>query len=676
MKFTPNRQIHLDFHTCGLIPDVAGKFDAKQFADTLKEANVGCVCLFARCHHGYCYYPTKTGTMHPNLQVEDLLDRQIKALKDNCIATAVYTTICWDELSCDEHPEWVCVTEDNKIMKADPLTGVNGGLFEPGWRFLCWNSPYREYFKAHLEEILGRYQTDFLFLDILVNAGPCMCRYCLDRMKAHGLDANDLAARRKNSTDSVREFMDYISGTIRKINSEIGIFYNCRLRITGDVEQGVIPELAYQSLICIESLPSGPWGYDHFPIYARYFQNFASGDMPILGHTGKFQKMWGDFGGLKNQAALDYETIRMMAYGVAAVVGDQLHPDGMLDKATYMLIGNTFAKVKPFEHLLIGSKPIDEIGVLLTNRSANPQCLTMGLETETGVMKMLSQLHCQFSFIDFNSDLSKYKLLVLPDFVFIDDNFKTKLKKYLDNGGKLILSYRSGTNNDGQFNIDGLKITSNGLLEYKPHYFYPVGQCLAENVIEDTDHVQYLDALDVCADDKWQALCNITLPYFNRRWDHFCSHLQTPPEKRTSKPEMLFNGDNIVYFSSNIFECYNQHSPKVLKQLVGHAIETLIGKTMIMSNLPTTAEVTVRDNEGKTVLTIMHYVPLRRGLNVDIVEDVLELNNVKLSIDCGKRVSKITNCNTAEPIKFDVRDGRIDFVIDSVKGFCVITLEG
>ena len=53
------RQIHLDFHTSPLIPDVGAEFDPDEFVSTLKEARVNSINIFAKCHHGMCYYLTK-----------------------------------------------------------------------------------------------------------------------------------------------------------------------------------------------------------------------------------------------------------------------------------------------------------------------------------------------------------------------------------------------------------------------------------------------------------------------------------------------------------------------------------------------------------------------------------------------------------------------------------------
>src|SRR5215212_5452895 len=68
----PYRQVHLDFHTSDLIPDVGADFDAREFVSGLQAARVNAINVFAKCHHGYAYYPTKIGTPHPNLK-KDML---------------------------------------------------------------------------------------------------------------------------------------------------------------------------------------------------------------------------------------------------------------------------------------------------------------------------------------------------------------------------------------------------------------------------------------------------------------------------------------------------------------------------------------------------------------------------------------------------------------------------
>jgi hypothetical protein len=89
------RQVHLDFHTSEYIPNVASDFKAREFVNTLKEANVDSITCFARCHHGWLYYPSENrpDLIHPNLENHKLLLEQIEICHKNDIKVPIYTTV-------------------------------------------------------------------------------------------------------------------------------------------------------------------------------------------------------------------------------------------------------------------------------------------------------------------------------------------------------------------------------------------------------------------------------------------------------------------------------------------------------------------------------------------------------------------------------------------------------
>ena len=171
----PFRQVHMDFHTSGLIPDVAGKFDLEEFAETLYKANVNSVTLFAKCHHGYIYYDSKrfANKIHPNLKDKDLLKKQIAACKKRGIRTPIYITVEWDNLTAHEHPEWLVLDGKGNFLNSEH------SIYEPGFYYnLCINSPYRELVKEHIRDVFENFQdVDGIFLDI-VNAFDCSCMSC------------------------------------------------------------------------------------------------------------------------------------------------------------------------------------------------------------------------------------------------------------------------------------------------------------------------------------------------------------------------------------------------------------------------------------------------------------------------------------------------------------------
>ena len=62
----------------------------------------------------------------------------------------------------------------------------------------------------------------------------------------------------------------------------------------------------------------------HFPLSQRYARTTG---LDCLGMTGKFHTSWGDFQSYKNEAALQFECLQMLALNAKCSIGDQLHPD-------------------------------------------------------------------------------------------------------------------------------------------------------------------------------------------------------------------------------------------------------------------------------------------------------------------------------------------------------------
>ena len=183
-------------------------------------------------------------------------------------------------------------------------------------------------------------------------------------------------------------------------------------------------------------MPSGHWGYIHFPLTVRYARTLG---LPCLRHTGKFHTAWGDFHSFKNQEALEYECFRMMAHGAGPFVGDQLPPDGRIEEHVYNLIGKVYTQVESKEDWCIGAEAISDVAVMtpeefapLDNRGMQPSIC--------GIHSMLQEAGHQFDIVDSQADFSDYKVLILPDDIPVNAALKRKIDDYLAGGGGLIAS--------------------------------------------------------------------------------------------------------------------------------------------------------------------------------------------------------------------------------------------
>ena len=653
------RQIHLDFHTSPLIPGVGSEFDPDAFAATMADAAVDSVTVFARCHHGMIYYDTKfKEARHPSL-TRNLLGEQIEALHKRGIRAPIYITVGWDEFMAERHPEFIEVDAEGRRQGAPPL--------KPGWRKLCLNSPYIDYVFDVTREVLENFEVDGLFFDI-IHQRDCCCPRCLAGMRKAGLDPNDPGQRKAWSRRVVEEYCRRQTEFVRQYNKECTIFYN-----SGHVGPGMRSRLAAFTHLELESLPTGGWGYDHFPLTARYARNLG---YEFLGMTGKFQKSWADFGGFKPQAALEYDCFAALAYGGRCSIGDQLHPTGRLDPATYDLIKPVYRSVAAKEPWCEGARAVTEIAIV------TPEAL--GLEdgrvdsSARGALRLLQEAHHQFDVVDFDMPWDRYKLVILPDKIVLDGENRKKVQDFIRGGGKVLASHRSGLAPDGSgFVLPELGVRLLGELEYSPDYIEALGP-LADGV-RPTQHVMYDRGLKV-AIERGEALARIWKPYFNRTWEHFTSHAHAPAERPTEDPGVV-RADSCIYFAHPAFASYGAHGAEALRRMLLNAVSLLLGDPLVRTNAPSTAQVTVMRQEGaggtggRTVVHLLHYIPEARYSKLNLVVERLPLFDVSVELRLERRPDRAYLAPERTPLAFEYSDGTVKVTVPRVDGHAMVVLE-
>ena len=177
MNVLPQRQIHLDFHTSECIEGIGSKFDKKQFQNCLKKGHVNSITVFAKCHHGWAYFPSETNEIHPHLNF-DLLGEMLEACKEIGVAAPVYLSAGVDMKYLVEHPETAAKDwEGNPHLEV--LEEENGHKYfsVAGFRRICFNSPYLQVMEAQVKEVVEKYHPVGIFLDI-VSPQKCYCKYC------------------------------------------------------------------------------------------------------------------------------------------------------------------------------------------------------------------------------------------------------------------------------------------------------------------------------------------------------------------------------------------------------------------------------------------------------------------------------------------------------------------
>lgn len=660
---TRSRQVHLDFHTSGLIDGIGEKFDKDEFASILEKARVNSITCFARCHHGYLYYDSKVNPerVHPRLKNKNLLKEQIEACHAKGIKVPIYLTIQWDEFTYKEHPEWACKTLDGKVMGGE---GGKAGFYE----FLCVNSQYREFLKNNVKDILDNFKNaDGLFFDILmVNA--CCCDNCKAEMKKRGIDYTLQSERLKFSQTMLDSFKFEMTEYIKEINSDVTIFYN-----GSHISPSLKNSLDCYSHIEIESLPSGGWGYMHFPITVRYARNLG---LDCLGMTGKFHTYWGDFHSFKNQAALEYECFNMLAQNTKCSIGDQLEPSGKISKHVYDLIGNVYKQVEQKEPWCEDAKAVCDIALFTTEEFINfnedrPFKLQ---ECMIGATRMMQELSLQFDIIDSTMDFNKYKLLVLPERIPVNEQFANKIELFVNAGGKVIVVNESALDKEkNKFNLSFLNVNYKGKGEFTPSFILPENEM--QKGLYDTEYVMYEDSTKVSAINEKDVVCNTIESYFNRTPEHFCSHQHSPSSGKVYGPAVI-KSDSSVYFSHKIFTQYNNYGSIWCKKLFANAVDMLLKERILKHDGPSSLITTVNKQEDKNryITHLIHYIPERRSQRIDVIEDIIPLYDLKISLNLDKEIKSVRLVPENIEVDFEIVDNRLNFKVDKINGHQMVEL--
>ncbi|MBQ7353056.1 MAG: beta-galactosidase trimerization domain-containing protein [Clostridia bacterium] len=629
--------VHLDFHTSPDIENIGAKFNKEEFAKTLKNAHVDLITVFAKCHHGLCYYPTKVGTMHPNLKF-NLLKEQIDACHSVGIKAPIYITMGWSKKDADEHPEWHHKdfwSGESIYFGSKPSDNLDEPIFDCTWTTLCPVGEYKKHLIDITKEICESFDvSDGVFYDICFMRDACVCESCKQGMSEMNLDPSIYEDAQKYYRIKRLELMKDLNDLIHSYNKEAHIFYN------GGADMNRPEYHPLQSHYELEDLPTAWGGYDFMPLRAKSFEKYGK---LFLGMTGKFHHAWGEFGGFKNKDALKYELADMMSVGASMSVGDHLHPNGKIDKSTYNIIGHAFKYIDQLDEYAHNTKAYTDLGIWLSHNSAS----------DMGTSKILQIMHLEYDVITSGDDLSKYQCIILPDKVKLSNDDKKQILEFVKNGGKIIASYESV--------FDELDIKKIEKSKCDIDYI----KCDIDEIV--TPFLSYSSAYMVECENG-EVLAEVYEPYFNRTRRHFCGHKNTPFKENAEKYPALVKKGNVLYFAHPIFEAYDKSGNYILQKYLQRAIESIYDKNISVKNFYSCGRVRVRKSEQNRFYAIhmLYAPPVNRG-NVCLIEDFPEVNNIRVTIKIKENIREIISAPDNEIIEFVQNGEEVMFTVNNLK---------
>lgn len=653
----PKWCLFFDFHTMPACPDVGKEFDFDEITDKIKECGVDYIVFPARCNLGVAYYDTKVGIRHPSLQY-DLWGKLSDACAQKDIAISAYINV---GLSHEEgliHRDWTVLTTEGYAYNPPHLSHW--------FRRMCYNSPYAEHLLEMIKEIGTNYKTAGFFFDCF-SVAPCIGSECIKEMKKSGIDHENPDELWDFAHMSRQRLQDRISETLRSMGDDYLVYFN---------GPGFEEQKTQGSYLEYECLPTGGWGYDSLPVYARYARNLGK---PVLNMTGRFHESWGDFGGLRTEASLEYDCIKGVANCMRTTIGDHFHPRGDINYPMFDMIKRIYGRLQKLEPWIDEAKAVVDIGVVAPAHSfSEMHKIHPGSELSLkGIARMLCELKCQFDVLSVSQDISRYKIIILPDFIALKGELLERVKEFIKKGGCVISSAWSGLDEGGKdFALEDWGVKFRGDSPYDPAYISISNEKMAEGFPE-MPVTLYEKGTEIETCGSAEILAEIVAPYFNKGFDGEHAFMYLPPDRKTGKAALCRN-KNVAHFSHPVFLNYYKHAQpqirKLFKNLLDGMLETPVVK---IENIPSFARATVTEQPDRRMVYIMSYVPEKRGEKIEMIEEPVKLSDVSVSLRCdGKDIKSVYTAPDKKALGFE-REGEYiktdTFHVDN--GYAVIVFE-
>jgi len=661
----PLRQVHLDFHSSEHLPAVGEAFDPQQFQAMLQWAGVDQVNLFAKGHHGWSYYPTEIGAPHPTLVVPDLLDQQIAACEAIGVKVGIYYTVGWSVRDAEQHPAWCVQTREGnpQALSFDPSASHHPTDPFPifAWTYLHPENGYERLMLRQIEELCQRYDPFAFFFDIMAPERVCYCETCQTGMKAQGIDPADKEAALGYSYDLWAGFMQEVRDLVQSHDPATKVFFNgTTVWQAAHLRRKL---WAVNTHIELEDLPTFPGDYDKLPLRSKYF---LAGGHPIVGMSGKFHTSWGDFGGYKSPEALQQEAATMLAYGASVNFGDQLHPSGQMDTATYQNLRPAFDYLAQWGEYGVGGRPHATLGVWASGVEPSDQ----------GVTRMLCEEQIDFEVVNLATDWTHLKAIVLPSATQLTADEAERFEAFVDAGGKLLALGKALLRPEGQdFWLSvGARYLGEG--QFREDFAKPTfGR--AWPGLPQAPIRMYGAGMQVAAAPEAKVLAQVYEPYFDRTYERFVSHQNTPPRPEPAAHPAIWRNQSVVSMAHAIDRSYHAWGAQAHRKLFLAALREVYATEdqAVQVEMPSGGRVSLlhQPDQRRYVLHLLYAPPLKRGRTL-VIEDLPLLPAHSLQVSLPHRVQRIRQQPQGADLPFAYQQNQLTTEIQAMQGHSFLVL--
>ncbi len=418
------------------------RFDGRKIVQNAIAAHAQYLVLWAR-DGDYAYYNSKLLPKAPGLKDRDPLEDAVAEAHKHNMPLLAYCVVQQGGHYLAAHPEF-------------EMRGIDG---KPLGRF-CYNSGYLETMKRIVKEQLD-YGIDGFHIDMVDQGfGPpygCWCDSCQNQFRRqYGHDMptqirwdsewDEMLEFRYNSSE---RFEKALREYIRSVNPAATVDFNYHGSPPFSFEVGQRP-VQHAGNADFVTGETGQWGFSALGVGLNAeFYRAATPGKPFQVAIQRGVRMYHDQT-TRPLADIEWELSTLLAHGAFVTMVDKTGFEGDLDPVAYQRIGEAFqaAQAKRAE---FKGQPVYDIGIYFSSRTRDwygkdhPFSYFQSFE---GAAKMCAYEHLTYGvLLDENLTLDsmrRFPVVCLPNAAIIEPREAELFRKFVEQGGKLIVTGQTG----------------------------------------------------------------------------------------------------------------------------------------------------------------------------------------------------------------------------------------
>jgi hypothetical protein len=597
--------VHFDLHASEDITDAGKTLNAEMIDTFLTKVKPDFIQIDCKGHPGISSYPTKVGYHVKGFEKDPLkLFREVTA--KNNVALFMHFSGVWDNKVVKEHPGWDVIRADGK----------------PSGQKVSFFSPYLDTYMIPQLKELSDYGVDGAWID-----GECWAvepDYGKESLKRFREETGIAEVPKSPSDKYYPEFLEYTRGLFRKhLEKYVNAIhvYNPDFQITSNWSySSIMPE---KVKINVDYL-SG----DVTPLNGVYRSAFEARCLAPQGKPWDLMA-WGfswDGGNMpmnvKSSVQLQQEAAQIMAMGGGVQFYFQQNRDLSIKPwlATMLSEIGTFCRER--QQYCHKAKSVPQVALLYPTASHQKNgtrpysnstwklegALYMILDNQYPV-EVLMEHHLL-------GNMNKYPLIIIPECNYLDPEFRSELKHYVEDGGKLLVI----GSETGELFREELGIKSIEQQEAVPE-FIAAGNKIGA-IRSQYAKVDLNDDADV-----------ISTFYkgsdFSQKGDIIASS-----SRKLGKGTI-----SAIYFNAG--SAYSEYKSHVLRDYAGEHIAPLFPEPDVKIKGSRIVHVAVNNKNGRTYINLINVSGDHNTKSVIGYDEIPYLKDLKVEIKTGKQPKKI-----------------------------------